>query len=132
LDVALPASHARAHDDSIDLRDLETDSWITGSPDGCCALMTLTACAAAGFTPQARHHIDDWQALSQLVSRGHGVALIPRMAQHDLPRDLVIRPVAEQSPRRHLVAAAREGAQDSPLLTTVLGLLADAARQAGA
>lgn len=126
LDVALGTSHPKASQDCIDLRELAHDSWITGSPDGCCAVITAAACAAAGFAPQVAHHVDDWCALSQLVAAGHGVAMMPRMAQRNLSRDLVIRPVAGHQPQRHLFAAVREGGQNSPLLNGVLGLVQDA------
>jgi DNA-binding transcriptional LysR family regulator len=123
LDVAVPAGHPHAADASIDLRDLATDSWVTGSPGGCCASITATACAAAGFTPDIRHHVDDWLAVTQLVAHGHGVALLPRLAQQNLPAGLIVRPVANQQPCRHLFAAVQEGAQGSPLLQAVLGHL---------
>ncbi|WP_246486114.1 LysR family transcriptional regulator [Kribbella qitaiheensis] len=127
LDVAVPASHPHANNPAIELRDLATDAWITGSPGGCCATITATACAAAGFTPDVRHQVDDWLAVAQLVAHGHGVTLLPRLAQRDLPADLVLRPVARQEPRRHLFAAIPAGAQGSPLLRTVLDHLAAAA-----
>jgi DNA-binding transcriptional LysR family regulator len=120
LDVAVPDSHPHATDEAIDLRDLAGDAWITGSPAGCCATITATACGAAGFTPDVRHQVDDWLALAQLVAHGHGVTLFPRLAQRDLPAGLVLRPVAGQQPRRHLFAAIPAGAQGSPLLQTVL------------
>jgi DNA-binding transcriptional LysR family regulator len=120
LDVAVPAGHSRAGDPTVDLRDFAKDAWITGSPDGCCASITATSCLAAGFTPDIRHEVDDWLAVAQLVAHGHGVTLLPRLAQHDLPRGLVVRPVSEPRPRRHLFAAVQEGAQESPLLKTVL------------
>jgi DNA-binding transcriptional LysR family regulator len=123
LDVAVPADHPRAGDPAINLRDLAGDRWITGSPGGCCASITATSCAAAGFTPAITHQADDWLAVTQLVAHGHGVSLLPRLAQHNLPPALVVRPVAEHQPRRHLFAAVQEGAQGSPLLQTVLSHL---------
>ncbi|WP_344220146.1 LysR family transcriptional regulator [Kribbella sancticallisti] len=123
LDVAVPAGHPSARQPAIDLRDLATAVWITGSPGGCCASITATSCAAAGFTPDIRHEVDDWLAATQLVAHGHGVALLPRLAQRDLPPGLAVRPVADQQPRRHLFAAVREGAQGSPVLRTVLSHL---------
>ncbi|MDX6282008.1 MAG: hypothetical protein QOH03_3079 [Kribbellaceae bacterium] len=120
LDVAVPADHPRAADDAIDLRDLAEDLWITGSPGGCCASITATSCAAAGFTPDIRHQVDDWLAVTQLVALGQGVTLLPRLAQQNLPPGLIVRPVASQQPQRHLFAAVQEGAQGSPLIQAVL------------
>jgi DNA-binding transcriptional LysR family regulator len=123
LDIALPSSHPRAADDHVSLRDLETDPWIAGDPQGCCGAITATACAAAGFAPRIVHRTNDWQALTRLVARGHGVALIPRLAQRDLPPALVIRPTAGQTPQRQLFAAVPQGGQDSSLVKPVLALL---------
>jgi DNA-binding transcriptional LysR family regulator len=120
LDVAVPADHPQAADAAIDLRDLAEDVWITGSAGGCCASITATSCAAAGFTPAIRHQVDDWLAVVQLVAHGHGVTLLPRLAQQNLPPGVAVRPVATQQPRRHLFAAIPEGAQGSPLLQAVL------------
>ncbi|ADB31341.1 transcriptional regulator, LysR family [Kribbella flavida DSM 17836] len=127
LDVALPAGHPLAAEAAIDLRALDDDLWITGTPEGCCAVITSTACAAAGFAPRVAHRVDDWLAVTQLVAQGHAVALVPRLAQRDLPAGLTIRPVLGASPQRHLFAAIREGAQNSPLLATALTHLRRAA-----
>ena len=105
------------------LKDLENDPWITGDGDGCCGAITATACAAAGFTPDVAHRTNDWQALAQLVAHGHGVALIPRLAQRDLPAAVTIRELGLAGPQRQIFAAVPEGAQHSPLITTTLDLL---------
>lgn len=123
LDVAVPADHPHAADRAINLRDLASDLWITGSPGGCCAAITATSCAAAGFTPDIRHQVDDWLAVIQLVAHHQGVTLLPRLAQQNLPPGITVRPVAAQQPRRHLFAAVQEGAQGSPLLQAVLAFL---------
>lgn len=130
LDLAMAASHSRATSSRANLRDFEADPWIAGSPENCCGALTATACAAAGFTPLVVHRVNDWQALTQLVARGYGVALIPRLAQRDLPKDLVIQPVVEQAPQRHLFAAVTKGAEESPLISTVLSFIAAAAGHA--
>lgn len=123
LDLALPRHHPLAARKTVALKDAETDRWITGDGDGCCGAITATACAAAGFTPDIAHRTNDWQALTQLVAHGHGVALVPRLAQRDLPATVIIRELEGAKPQRRIFAAVREGAQHSPLVTTVLELL---------
>ena len=130
LDVALPDGHPLAGQTEVSLAELAEDSWITGAADGCCAVLTLAACAAVGFNPQIRHRIDDLHALTAHVAGGHGVALIPRLAHRALPDGLVVRPVAGGAPRRHLTAAVRDGAQDSPLIAAVLELVRGASATA--
>lgn len=129
LDAILPDNHPLAANDQVELTALATDSWISGSGEGCCGAIIATACGAAGFVPDVVHRTNDWQALAQLVSRGHGVSLIPRLAQRALPARLVIRPIAGPAPRRHLFAAVPEGSQSSPVVNLVLTLLATVNRE---
>jgi DNA-binding transcriptional LysR family regulator len=123
LDLALPRHHPLADREALALTDFAADPWITGDGDGCCGAITATACAAHGFTPDIAHRTNDWQALAQLVAHGHGVALIPRLAQRALPAGLTIRELTGPAPRRWIFAAVREGAQRSPLITATLDLL---------
>ncbi|MBP2330590.1 DNA-binding transcriptional LysR family regulator [Kibdelosporangium banguiense] len=124
LDAALPSDHPLASEDRIDLIALAAESWISGDGQGCCGAITTTACAAAGFVPDVAHQTNDWQAVAQLVAHGHGVALIPRLAQRALPDGLVIRPITDPAPRRHIFAAVPQGAQTSPVIDLVLKQLA--------
>jgi DNA-binding transcriptional LysR family regulator len=123
LDLALPPHHPLLGRENLTLKDFETDPWITGDGEGCCGAITTTACAASGFTPDIAHRTNNWQALAQLVAHGHGVALIPRLAQRDLPAALTIRELTAFPPQRWIFAAVLEGAQNSPLITTALDLI---------
>jgi DNA-binding transcriptional LysR family regulator len=123
LDAALPRDHPLAAEDRLELTALATEPWISGDGQGCCGAITATACAAAGFVPDVVHETNDWQAVAQLVAHGHGVALMPRLAQRALPDGLVIRPIAGPAPRRRLFAAVPEGAQTSPVIALVLDRL---------
>lgn len=125
LDVALPPGHPLRGRKTLTLKDFEQDQWIAGDGEGCCGAITAAACAAAGFTPDVAHRTNDWQATAQLVAHGHGVALIPRLAQQDLPAELTIARITTSPPRRWIFAAVPEGAQNSPLITTVLNLLVE-------
>lgn len=128
LDAALPADHPLAAAGRVELPALATESWISGDGQGCCGAITATACAAAGFVPDVVHETNDWQAVAQLVAHGHGVALLPRLAQRALPDGLVIRPIAGSAPRRQLFAAVPAGAEASPVLDLVLRQLRANAR----
>jgi DNA-binding transcriptional LysR family regulator len=81
----------------------------------------LLACTSAGFAPQIAHHADTWEAGAALVSRGFGVALVPRLADlpahHDTRR---IRITTPPVPLRHVLTAVRAGSQGQP--TTAAGL----------
>ncbi len=133
LDVAMHQDHPLATKEQIDLQALQDDQWISGTPGGCCATITSTACAAAGFTPRIAHRVDDWHAVAQLIRQGHAVGLIPRLAQESMSPDLAIRPVRGPRPQRHLFAAVREGSQQSPVTKAMLKIIrAAASGRAGA
>jgi DNA-binding transcriptional LysR family regulator len=123
LDAALPGDHPLAAQDRLELTALAAEPWISGDGHGCCGAITATACAAAGFVPDVVHQTNDWQAVAQLVAHGHGVALIPRLAQRALPDGLVIRPIAGAAPRRRIFAAVPDGSQTSPVVDLVLSRL---------
>jgi DNA-binding transcriptional LysR family regulator len=122
LDVALPASHPLAGAPSVRLAQLAADPWIFGS-GGACRAVTLAACAAAGFTPEASHSVFDWDAVLALVQAGLGVAMVPRLAGVR-PRDgVAVRALEADRPARHVFAVVREGSQAAPHLAAVLAAL---------
>jgi DNA-binding transcriptional LysR family regulator len=128
--VALPEVHPLAGRASIELLDLATERWIVGGTRGPCQEAGLAACAAAGFTPEVAHRVDDWNALLELVAAGCGVGLVPKLALAGTrPSGVVVRPTGgPQHPCRHLYAAVRAGAETSPSLVPVLAALTAAAQ----
>jgi len=129
--VALPEGHPLAAQRAIDLLALATERWIIGGTRGPCQEAGLGACAAAGFTPDVVHRVDDWNALLELVAAGCGVGLVPMLALAGMrPGGVVLRPPGgAQRPCRHLYAAVRAGAETSPSLVPVVAALVEAARQ---
>ena len=112
--VALPAAHALAAHDAIDLRDLADEPWVLVPARMPSRLreLVMTACAAAGFTPRVAQEARQLDALVALVSAGLGVTFVPHAAGR-LPRaGVVYRPLRDQALRFPLVAAWRQG--DAP------------------
>ncbi|MFC9845315.1 LysR family transcriptional regulator [Streptomyces sp. NPDC060223] len=120
LDLAVPSGHRLADRGRVALRELATDPWIVGDADSCCGAVTRTVCAAAGFTPDIRHAVNDWAALAALVEAGQGVALIPRMV-HPLyaHRRLTLLTPDGTPPTRNVFMAVRTGSESDPVLTAV-------------
>jgi DNA-binding transcriptional LysR family regulator len=78
--------------------------------------MTVRACEAAGFTPDARHVVDDFPAVLALVAIGGGVALVPELGvsapNPSAPDpDVVLTPLPMH---RRTLAAHRRGAGGGP------------------
>ncbi|WP_415950396.1 LysR family transcriptional regulator [Streptomyces sp. KLOTTS4A1] len=125
LDVALPRDHRLAERKSVRLAELSGEPWIFGG-SGPWSEITTTACEAAGFVPEQAHSAAGWTAILAMVSAGMGVALVPRMAV--APAQGVVRVgIGGDRPRRHVVAAVRNGAESRPALARVLDALREAA-----
>ncbi|MER5875697.1 LysR family transcriptional regulator [Streptomyces sp. NPDC001910] len=124
LDLALPAGHRLAGGAPVDLRELAGEPWIIGDPASCCGAVARSVCAAAGFTPDVRHAVDDWAALAALVEAGRGVALVPRLVRplYEHRRLALLRVLGAQ-PSRNVFAAVRAGAESDPVLAAVRGQL---------
>lgn len=127
LDIALPLGHPLATAPGLRLAQLGEESWIFGSR-GPWREITLAACADAGFVPEQAHAAADWPAIFALVAAGMGIALVPRMATSGgLRREVAVRPLDADRPRRRIVGAVRGGAEDAPLLRRTMGVLRQAA-----
>ncbi|MEU4268401.1 LysR family transcriptional regulator [Streptomyces sp. NPDC026092] len=130
LDVALPADHPLADAPGLRLADLSAEPWIFGG-SGPWSEITTAACEAAGFVPEQAHSAAGWTAILAMVEAGMGVALVPRMASAERrgERGVVMRVLAADQPRRHVVAAVRRGAEEGPAVARVLAALRQAAVQ---
>ncbi|WTW99997.1 LysR family transcriptional regulator [Streptomycetaceae bacterium NBC_01309] len=92
-------------------------AWILATPGTLCHTMTIRACEAAGFTPTARHHIDDFTAVLALVAAGQGVALVPRLGIADTPSHTVAAVRLTELPlTRETRLAHRAGAAPHPAI----------------
>jgi DNA-binding transcriptional LysR family regulator len=132
LVVALPAGHRLAGADEIDLPWLADETWVQGATGGPCAEAGLVACAAAGFTPDIRHRVNEWHAALAMVAAGSGAALIPRLAIGYPPASVVFRPLSFPYAGRSLFCLVRAGSSGTPVYRRVLGALGEQGREAAA
>lgn len=125
MDIAVPAGHRLAGRGRVALRELASETWIVGDARSCTGAVARSACAAAGFTPEIRHAVNDWGALAALVEAGQGVALLPRLVRPLYThRHLTLLTTQDgPPPARHVFAAVRAGAEGDPVLGTVLDQL---------
>jgi DNA-binding transcriptional LysR family regulator len=94
--------------------------WIVAPPDTRCGTMTVRACEAAGFTPDARHVVDDFPAVLALVAIGGGVALVPELGVTAPDADVVLTPLPMH---RRTMAAHRSGAGANPAIAAFVGAM---------
>ena len=89
------------------LRGVRDAAWILASPGTLCHTVTLHVCRAAGFTPRARHHADDFATVLALVAAGQGVSLVPQLAAAQPPAGVRLHPAADPPPHPDRVPAGR-------------------------
>lgn len=95
-------------------------AWIMSAPGTLCHTVAVRACQAAGFSPRARHHVDDFTAVLTLVAAGQGVALVPELGAARLPGGVSLLPLTA---RRRTRIAYRRGAGDHPAVAACVAAL---------
>ena len=129
LRLVLPSAHARAAGESLDIRDLAGEAWVTGATGHPCSEITMAACTAAGISPRIMHRVDSWEAALALVACGAGVALVPELALGVHRPGVSIFAVRHDEPARNIYAAVRNGSQDAPHIAALLAVLSAAAER---
>ncbi|MFG2022137.1 LysR family transcriptional regulator [Streptomyces sp. NPDC048825] len=119
FDLVVPKGHRLAGRDRVDLTEAAHEAWIAPVPDSPCRPHVLSACGAAGFTPDIVHHALDWNVTAHLVAHGLGVALIPRLA-HLTPHLPITRVRCSGDPHRKLLTCTRASGHDRPAVAAAL------------
>ncbi|MEU2913516.1 LysR family transcriptional regulator [Streptomyces massasporeus] len=113
FDLVVHEEHPLAGRARIDLAEAARELWIAPGADSACRPLVLSACGAAGFTPEIVHHALDWNVCAHLAAHRLGVALIPRLA-HLTPHLPITRVRCTGNPHRKLLTCTRRGAHDRP------------------
>ena len=119
--AVLPSDHPLAGEESIELRDLSGDGFITTPVTAGSALQDagMRACVDAGFRPRIVQEITDPFMILTLVSAGVGVALMTAGVADILPSGSVLVPLkGEPTYMNHGLAWSAENR--SPALRAVL------------
>lgn len=108
LDVALPAWHRLAGQDTLSVQDVAAEAWVT-SHAGYSPADVLSAVAAVSSRElNIVHRINDYSTVAALVAAGGVVGLLPRYtAGPVLNPDIVLRPLSGISTRRRIDLLAR-------------------------
>jgi DNA-binding transcriptional LysR family regulator len=127
--AALPLDHPLVDKARVRLKDLSGESWISTTDACSCGDLVRNHCIRMGFEPHVTFESDDYLAIQGLVAAGVGVAMIPTLALTTVRDDIVIRDLGNEAPVRKISAATLPGAQRSPAVLAMLGVLADVATQ---
>ncbi|HEU5027477.1 MAG TPA: LysR substrate-binding domain-containing protein [Spirillospora sp.] len=121
-DVALPAGHPLAGRDSVDLKELAGDPWISSVPDSICCDWLLRTLRAVDSEPRIEHMAYEFATQLALVAAGIGNAILPRLGRCDVPPDVAVVPLAEPLTRR-VYAVWREEAARRPAIRAAVTAL---------
>jgi DNA-binding transcriptional LysR family regulator len=116
-DLLVHSGHPLATRDAVSLTEAAHEPWISPVPGTCDQHhVVVSACIAAGFTPQVAHHATEWIAVAALVGHGLGVSLVPRLAA--IPENAVVRiPLrGNPTPTRRILTCTRRGARQHPAI----------------
>jgi DNA-binding transcriptional LysR family regulator len=118
-DLVVPDGHPLAGRDCVDLAEAAHEAWIAPVPDSPCRPYVMSACGAAGFTPDVVHHALDWNVTAHLIAHRLGVALIPRLAQLT-PHLPITRVRCAGDPHRKVLTCTRRGCRERPAVAAAL------------
>lgn len=125
--VVISAVDALPGRGAVKLVELSDAGWVMPPLDAACGQAVRFACRAEGYEPRVRWETDDMLLLVRAVAAGHGIAVLPRLAVADNVAEIDIRPLAEPSMSRRLLALTRSSSQDRPIIRAALDELAKAA-----
>ncbi|MDO5639082.1 MAG: LysR substrate-binding domain-containing protein [Neisseria sp.] len=124
LALAVPKSHRLSGQARVSLADFAEDAFVMFerrvSPASFDALMA--ACLEAGFSPRILHEVRSVSLQIAFVGCAQGVALVPAALEQQLPANVVLLPLREET-RITTVAAAWQQHSDNPLLAGVVEVL---------
>lgn len=121
LDLLVHRDHPLTQRGRVQLADAAEEPWIVGHPESPYYPLMMSACLAAGFTPDAAHIIEEWDVTLAQVAQGRGVTLIPRMVHISdhwaVARVPLFGPTA---PSRQILSLTRRGARERDLIAAAL------------
>ncbi|MGI5206397.1 LysR substrate-binding domain-containing protein [Spirillospora sp. CA-108201] len=121
-DVALPAGHDLARRDTIDLKELAGDPWISSSSDSICCDWLLRTLRAIDSEPRIDHQAYEFATQLSLVAAGLGNVILPRLGRCDVPPGVAIVPLSAPLSRR-VYAVWREEAARRPAIRAAVTAL---------
>ncbi len=130
--VAVPAGHALARRERVQLRELAAESFIAfPSSEGAGFATALTqACQSAGFVPRIVQEASQMQAIVTLVAGGLGIALVPESMRRLRMEDVSFVDIADTRGRAgYRLTFARLAANDNPVVDAFLSIAARAVKQ---
>ena len=114
------------------LAGLKDQTWVLPPASAACGAATRYACRSVGFEPQVGWETDDLLLLVVSVSRGEGIALLPRRAVADSIAPVEVRRLVDPLLTRRILTVSRREAANRPTVRACLDAVQHVARNAPA
>ena len=126
--LVLPRDHRLAEREGIELTELADDPWVDNefAPAQCRQIM-MDAFAAAGFVPNFVVESDDYPTAQGFVAAGLGVTMLPSLGLGTVHPGVVVRPMSNPNPVRHIYAAVADAVAEQPAVKGMIEALQSAA-----
>ena len=122
-DIALPADHPLADRDTIDLRDLDNEPWVSWPKGTICHDWLTVTMRNLGCEAKIAHTAMEHTSQLALVAAGLGAAAIPTLGRDPVPDS--VRMVPPDTPLiREIHAVWRDEASERPAIKAALSALA--------
>ncbi len=122
--VVLERSHRLAGHDQVRMEELAPEAWVDNDlPDAPCRQVPIDACTAAGYAPRFAVETHDFATALAFVRQGLGITVLPRLACHELPDELVAVPLIDPTPVRAIQVLIKEGTAGTPPMRRAVELL---------
>ena len=132
LMVLLPRDHALAGHEEVRMADLAHEQFISFRQGARLRELLFSAGRDAQFEPRVTLESNDPQRLRALVSRGLGVAILPRSDAMAPGADVVVARLTGPALRRDITLAWRAGRRHSPAAAAFLALAREMFNEDGA
>jgi DNA-binding transcriptional LysR family regulator len=125
LVVLLPREHRLSRRAQLRMAELDGESFISFREGARLRELLMSAGREAGFEPQVPLESNESQRVRRLVSRGLGVAILPRSDAEGFGADVAVVSLTKPSLRRDITIAWREGRRLSPAAAEFLDLASE-------
>ena len=122
LVVLLPRQHRLGKRRQVRIAELAGEPFISFRAGARLRELLMSAARDAGFEPRVTLESNDSQRIRRLVSRGLGVAILPRSDAEGPGADVVVARLVEPSLSRDITLAWREGRRHPPAAAEFLEL----------
>lgn len=122
LCCVLAEDHRLASKPTISLLDLRDENWAMGQSSPYYSDYILRQCQQLGFTPRIIGRSNSADVVFSLVTSGCAVSVLPSLASHFAPKNVVMKPLTPRV-ERQIAVAVRHGDDRNPAIRAFLDAL---------